>query len=236
VRARTSNNPLWTKWLDDVARRLDPDCMAEHVARRFSGSPRGEMEQTHREDVTIVFADLAGFTQRSVALEPEAVMSTVRGLFELAMPVMLAHRVTPITYMGDGLLAMTRADDHERRGLEFALALLRRAGYVSRLRAALGDAWPLHLRAGVASGPVVLGSIGSALKLDFAAIGLTTNLAARLQASASPQEVVCSEPTARRAGVDGPFEELVLKGFDKVGPVRACRVRPDAARPSDGRG
>jgi len=223
-RATESNNPMWIKWADDLARRVAPDYLAERLAQRFSGWARSELDRTRREDVTIVFADLAGFTARSVELDPDAVMSTVRGLFELAVPVMMKHRVSPITYMGDGLLAIARGDEHERRGVDFACSLLERAARVTALRRFLGDRWPLDLRAGVATGPVVLGTLGSALKLDFAAIGLTTNLAARLQSSASPQEVVCSEHAAQRAGRTLAIEELTLKGFEKIGPVRACRI------------
>lgn len=225
ARAAASNHPLWTHWLDELAARIDPALHGERLARRFSGWAANELRATRREDVTIVFSDLVSFTARSLELSPEEVMDTVRGLFELAVPVMTRHGVGPITYLGDGLLAIARGPDHERRGLAFAREFLARTTRLSLLRAHLGDRWALDIRAGVASGPVVLGALGTYLKLDFAAIGLTTNLAARLQGVASPREIVCDERTAIAAGVDLPLEEVALKGFEKLGTLRACRLR-----------
>ena len=160
-----------------------------------------------------------------LVLSPEDVMDTVRGLFELGVPLMTKHRVTPLTYMGDGLLAIAQGPDHEQRGLEFAQQLVRRTGRVSRVREPLGTGWPLELRAGAASGTVVLGSLGTLLKTEFAAIGATTNLAARLQGAAQPGEVVCSARTAWAAGLEAPTEMLTLKGYDGQNPVEACRIR-----------
>ncbi|CAN5157674.1 hypothetical protein BH09MYX1_BH09MYX1_06890 [soil metagenome] len=223
-RAARSNHPLWTHWIDDLTARLDPALHADRLARRFSGWGREELRQTRREEVTIVFSDLVSFTARSLELDPEAVMDTVRGLFEIAVPVMTRHGVSPITYMGDGLLAVARGEGHEARGLAFARSLLARTTRITSLRRNLGDVWALDIRAGVASGPVVLGPLGSLLKLDFAAIGITTNLAARLQSAAAPREIVCDERTSRAAGLDLPLEELHLKGFEKLGAIAVCRM------------
>ena len=98
-RATDSNNPLWIGGSMILPNAWTP--IVSPSASRFASADhtRTQLIPTRREDVTIVFADLVGFTQRAVELDPEAVMSTVRGLFELAMPVMLRHRVTPITYV-----------------------------------------------------------------------------------------------------------------------------------------
>ncbi|MEA2747221.1 MAG: adenylate cyclase, partial [Myxococcales bacterium] len=133
--------------------------------------------------------------------------------------------VTPISYMGDGLLALCQGDEHERRGLSFARDLVARAGRVSGVRRMLGSGWPLDLRAGVASGPVVLGTLGTSFKIEFAAIGVATNLAARLQSKAEPGEVMCSAKTVRAAKLDLPAETMSLKGFEKWDGVEACRIR-----------
>ncbi len=154
-RAVQSNNPLWMRWVDEATARLDPALHAERMAERFTGRPRSEIERTTREDVTIIFADLVDFTPRTVEISPEQVMSTVRGLFELGVPLFTRHQVLPLT--------------------------------------------PLDLRAGVASGAVVLGTLRTLFKTEHAAIGHTTNLAARLQGAAKPGEVVCSAEVAHAA-------------------------------------
>jgi adenylate cyclase len=220
-----SNNPLWTKWVDDATSELDPERHSERVAHRFTGRSRRELQRTTREECTIIFADLVSFTPRTLELLPEEVMDTVRGLFELGVPLLTKHRVTPISYMGDGLLALCQGDEHERRGLAFARDLVARAGRVTRVRRILGGGWPLDLRAGVASGPVVLGTLGTSFKIEFAAIGVATNLAARLQSKAAPGEVMCSAHTVRAARLELPAETMSLKGFEKWDGVEACRIR-----------
>jgi class 3 adenylate cyclase/tetratricopeptide (TPR) repeat protein len=225
ARVEESNNAMWVRWVDEAARQLDPEQLSERVAQRFSGRSRGQMARTIREDVTIIFADLVNFTPRTLELAPEEVMQTVRGLFELGVPLMTKHQVSPISYMGDGLLALCQGEGHATRGLDFACELVARAGRVSRVRRVLGDAWALDLRAGVASGVVVLGTLGTLFKTDFAAIGLTTNLAARLQSAALPGEVMCWGDTARAAGRNAAPETVHLKGFEKLGTIEACRFR-----------
>lgn len=224
-RAIASNNALWMRWLDEAASELDPLLFSERIARRYSGRARAELMKTAREEATIIFADLVGFTPRSLVLPPEEVMDTVRGLFELGVPLLAKYKVQPLTYMGDGLLAIAQGPEHERRGLAFARELVARTGRVTRVREVLGSGLPLQLRAGVASGTVVLGSLGSLFKTEFAAIGATTNLAARLQAKAEPGEVVCARKTAIAAcAADAKDETFELKGYEGREPVEASRI------------
>jgi class 3 adenylate cyclase/tetratricopeptide (TPR) repeat protein len=222
VRVRDSNNPLWLHWVDELAGEIDPTQLSDRIATRFSGRSLTALRRTSREDATIIFADLVSFTPRALELEPEEVMDTVRALFELGVPLLARHHVMPLSYLGDGLLAICQGDGHERRGLAFARDLVARAGRVSRLRKLLGAAWGLDLRAGVASGPVVLGTLGTLFKTEFAAIGATTNLAARLQGMAAPGEVMCASTTARAAELNQRAESLTLKGFDRN--VEAYRI------------
>lgn len=224
-RAASSNNRLWVDWVDRVSLELDPAGVPERMARRYAGRSFEELGRTSRHEVSIVFADLVSFTPRSLELSPEEVMATVRSLFELSVPVLATHRVRPLSYLGDGLLAVAEGDDHRERALAFSLAMVRRAARVSRVRRALGSPWGLDLRAGVASGPVVMGTLGSHFKMEFAAIGLTTNRAARLQGQAEPGEVVCDLDTGRHRQAEGRRESLELKGFSE--PVAALRFRAE---------
>jgi class 3 adenylate cyclase len=223
--AIAAGNPLWLREVDDAGDRLDEGGVAHRLARRYGGRGLDELRETKRERVTIVFTDLVSFTPRTQELTPDEVMSTVRGVFELASPLLARHGVRPLTYMGDGLLAIAQGPAHEARALAFAKDYVARCTRLSTLRRALGDRYGLDLRAGLATGPVVTGAIGSVLKLEFAAIGLTTNLAARLQGKAEPGEIVCADETAVAAGlVDLPREQLELKGFATRLP--AVRLRP----------
>ncbi len=219
--ATRSNNRLWMQQVDDVFGQLAPEAFARRVVERFSGRSMEEVGRTTTEEATIVFADLVGFSKRSEALPPDEIMATVRSLFELAVPVMTRCQVRPVQHLGDGLLAACQGPDHQRRGLEFALELVRTAGQASAVREALGAKWRLDLRAGVASGPVVFGLLGSQYKQEYLAIGRATNLAARLQGQAEPGEVMCAGDTAELSGqANGAPNELELKGIGKVAAVR----------------
>lgn len=223
--ATQGNNRLLMEVVDRQYAECDPAGFARKMVERFSGGRADEVTRTVKTEATIVFVDLANFTARSTELSPDDVMATVRSLFELSTPLLARGRVRPITYLGDGLLACAQGAGHRARALKFAIELSGRASRATHVRSELGQAWGLDIRAGVATGPVVLGPLGNLLKLDFAAIGLTTNLASRLQGQANPGEVLCD---ARRAvpGYEGSAHEyLSLKGFAE--PIPAVRIAAD---------
>ncbi|MDP2342977.1 MAG: adenylate/guanylate cyclase domain-containing protein [Deltaproteobacteria bacterium] len=226
-RARTSTNPLLSLLVEERFQHLDPLRFVERSHERYSGRTSDELARTTSEDATIVFCDMVGFTSMSGRLSPEDVMSTVRGLFEHAAPLMEKHRVRPIQHLGDGLLAVAQGQGHGVRGIGFARDFVARMEGVGRVRRALGETWAPALRAGVASGTVVLGLLGGNGKQEYLAIGRATNLAARLQAEAHPGEVMGMEATARAAGVVDVAEPFTLKGFDAA--VNAVRIVVRAA-------
>lgn len=215
--AKNANNPLWVARVDRVFERLDPKGFSHRVSERFSGRSAEELEKTTLEDATSIFADLVGFTSRSQELTPEETMETVRSLFELAVPLFVRFKVRPLQYQGDGLLAVCQGEGHAARGLAFARALVAKTLRVTEVRKALGDKWGLTVRAGVASGPTVLGVLGSHYKLEFQAIGRTVNLASRLQGQAEPGQVCATWATTGAAGsvpAGLVVEQAPLKGFN----------------------
>ena len=223
-RVAQSNNPLFFRWLDETGERVDPRLASSRRMRRYLGPQAGGLDATARVDATVVFSDLVGFTRRSAHLAPEEVMDTVRSVFELAMPLLLEHRLEPLQYLGDGLLALAVGDAHGARGLAFAEAFCRRMQAVSAVRSNHRRDDPalhrMNLRCGVATGPVVLGPIGNLLRTEHLAIGLTTNRAARLQSYAEPDEVVCDAALTDR----GERFEVSPKGLDtlaarRIGPT-----------------
>jgi class 3 adenylate cyclase len=227
TRAIESNHPGWQEQVGRVFHVIDSEQYSRRTIERFSGRPAEEMEKTTTEDATIIFADLANFTSRSTELSAEEVMETVRSVFELAVPLLAKHQVRPLQHLGDGLLAACQGDDHSRRGLQFAIDLVERTNAASRIRRAQGETWGLDLRAGVNSGPVVFGLLGSSYKQEWLAIGKTTNLAARLQSKGEIGEVVTLPEIAERVGHVGSndtVEAHPMKGFDEPVPLLRIRV------------
>ncbi|MEC9477108.1 MAG: adenylate/guanylate cyclase domain-containing protein [Planctomycetota bacterium] len=222
TRAVQANQPYWLELVDRSFREADPERHASRTIERFSGRPAEEIAKTTTEDATIIFADLAGFTRRSTELSAEEVMETVRSVFELAVPLLARYQVRPLQYLGDGLLAACQGEGHRDRGLHFAIDLVKRADAASRIRRAQGEEWGLDLRAGVNSGPVVFGLLGSSFKQEWLAIGKTTNLAARLQSKGEIGEVVTLPEIAEAGSIDasrGVIEAYELKGFTDPVPV-----------------
>ncbi len=223
-----TNQPHWIELVDDVYRGIDPARQAAKSIERFSGRPAEQMALSTTEDATIIFADLAGFTQRSTELSAEEVMETVRSVFELAVPLLAQHQVRPLQHLGDGLLAACQGENHEARGLQFAIDLVQRTSLASRVRRQMGESWGLDLRAGVNSGPVVFGMLGSSFKQEWLAIGKTTNLAARLQSKGEIGEVVTLPSIVERVGFD--TSNAILKSYEMKGfnePVPVLRIPVD---------
>lgn len=214
---RRASHPVWRESVDRVARILDPDLFMDETARRFTARSMDELSRPTSDVCTIVFCDIVKFTSLSQVLSPDDLIAASRGFFELAVPLLAQHRVRPLAYLGDALLAVAEGEDHHGRGIAFARALVGRVIRVRDARAAAGltvptglDGAPLpfRIRGGVATGPVVMGVLGNGFKQEFTAIGRTCNLAARLQALAEPDEVVAE------ATVEEPTERVTLKGFD----------------------
>ena len=118
--------------------------------------------------------------------------------FEVALNEVHRYEGTINQFLGDGFMALFGApishEDHARRGVLAALALQR-----TLKEAALGRPYGVEcvFRLGLNSGLVVVGSIGDNLRMDYSAIGDTTNLASRLQDHAAPGNILISESTSR---------------------------------------
>jgi adenylate cyclase len=213
---------------------------AEELARvdgllhRYLGTQLAE--QLHREpgfgelggrerEVTALFADLASFTAFSEGRQATEVVSMLNAYWGAVVPAIVDGEGGMIErFAGDGLLAIFNAlgnqPDHALRGARAALAINERTETLRIER----DDWP-RFRVGLNSGPVVIGSVGSEAQRSFSAIGDTTNVAARLQAVATPGGIVISAATFEQLGQQArvePIGPVELKG--KSHPVDTYRL------------
>jgi class 3 adenylate cyclase/tetratricopeptide (TPR) repeat protein len=197
----------------------------KHLADKILRS-RSAVEGERRQ-VTVLFADVAGFTSLAEKLDPEEVHRIINGCFERITAEVHRFEGTINQYTGDGVMALFGApiahEDSARRAVHAALGIQRAmADYAATLRAERGPS--LAMRIGLNTGAVVVGAIGDDLRMDYTAVGDTTNLAARLQQAARPGTVVVSESTHR--AIEGFFETLDLGRLEVKGhePVRAWQV------------
>ena len=133
---------------------------------------------------------LANSTPIAERLGPEHMHTLLNRFFELALDAVHRYEGTINQFLGDGFMALFGAplahEDHARRGVLAALAL-QRTLQEADLGKPYGEA--CQFRMGLNSGLVVVGSIGDNLRMDYSAIGDTTNLAARLQQRAEPETI-----------------------------------------------
>jgi class 3 adenylate cyclase/tetratricopeptide (TPR) repeat protein len=201
----------------------------KHLAEKILTS-RSALEGERRQ-VTVLFSDVAGFTPMVEKLDPEDVHRIMDRCFELITAEIHRFEGTINQYTGDGVMALFGApiahEDGPRRAVHAALGIQRALrDYGKELKAQGGPA--LQMRIGINTGPVVVGRIGDDLRMDYTAVGDTTNLAARMQQIARPGSVVVSEATHRL--VSAFFENLDLgevqvKGHAPVGAWEVLRPR-----------
>jgi class 3 adenylate cyclase len=181
----------------------------------------------HRREISVVFLDLRGFTAFAETAEPEEV-SDVLGVYHAEVGrLILEHEGTLERFTGDGMMIFfndpVTVSNPEERTVRMAEAMR------ARVRA-LGAAWrrqghQLDFSVGIAKGYATIGAIGFEGRWDYAAIGSVTNLAARLCAEASPDQILISQriyaAVANLVAVKevGPLQ---LKGFHR--PIVAYEV------------
>src|SRR5688572_21484184 len=198
----------------------------KHLAEKILTS-RSALEG-ERKQVTVLFVDVSGFTSLSERLDPEDVHRLMTRAFELMLEEVHRYEGTVNQFLGDGIMALFGApiahEDHAQRAVHAALGIARALeAYHDELQRRGGITF--QVRQGLNTGLVVVGSIGTDLRMDYTAVGDTTNIAARLQQHADRGRIVISDSCHRL--VDGYFHtralgELALKG--KAEPVRAWEV------------
>jgi class 3 adenylate cyclase len=150
-------------------------------------------------EVSVLMADLRGFTPFSERTQPAEVVAMLNAYYGAVVPVILDRGGTVTQFVGDAVMAMfnapVRQADHARRAGAAALRLHRTIDEVRAGRAG----WP-RFRVGINTGPALIGNVGSAEMRNFTAVGDTTNVAARLETLAEPGQVVIGALTRSQIG------------------------------------
>lgn len=160
-----------------------------------------------RRVASVMFADICDFTAIAEQLEPEVLVTLLNELFGIATEIIMRHGGIVDKFLGDCIMAVfgvpEHSEDHARRAVLAAEDLMRwlEAGN-RRWEKAYG--LQMRLSIGIHSGPVVAGNIGSEKRMDYTVIGDSVNIASRLQALASPGQILVSEAT--RVSIGDDFE------------------------------
>lgn len=196
--------------------------------------------EADRRPVTVLFADLSGFTSLAERLDPEDVRALQGELFDALRGVLEPLGAFIEKFVGDAVVAVFGAprahEDDPERAMRAALEMHRRTADLGRRwEKRLGSRLQLHI--GVNSGRVVAGRLGSDPQASYAVTGDTVNTAARLQSAAEPGETLVSRATyllAQHAFAFDAAGSVPLKG--KAEPVDVYRLLGEAQAPRPARG
>ena len=176
-----------------------------------------------RKQVTVMFCDLVGFTSISQSLDPEEIYPIMDKVHEILIHKVHDYEGVVNKMIGDGIMALFGAplalEDAPQRAIRSAFSIHRE---ITRFSDSLNEQhakMPIfQMRIGIHTGPVVVGTIGNDLRVEFTAIGNTVNLASRLENLATPGTTYVSENTFKLAEGFFRFEhqgDKQLKGFSE---------------------
>jgi adenylate cyclase len=177
-------------------------------------------------EVSILFADICGFTAIAETKHPEEVSEFLSHFFSCAVESIFANGGTLDKFIGDAVMAFFGApipqEDHAVRAVRAAVMLRRLVGEWNETRERQGLP-VVQIRVGINSGPAVVGNIGTERRIDYTVLGTSVNIASRLESGvAKPGDLVISKATCDRLG--GQFRvqllgEFPLKGLQQRTPV-----------------
>jgi class 3 adenylate cyclase len=164
-----------------------------------------------RKLVTVLFADVANYTSIAEKLDPEEVHQIMDGCFKILMDEIHKFEGTINQFTGDGVMALFGApvahEDHAQRACHAALSIHKDLeDYEEKIKKDFGVNF--KLRIGLNSGPVIVGSIGDDLRMDYTAVGDTSNLASRIENMARPGTSLVSSHSHKLARDFFEFKSL----------------------------
>ena len=222
-----------------LGRFLSPQVTARIIAT--SESQSAALGVPEEREVSVLFADIVGFTPLSESMSPAAVALVLNDYLSRMTDVIFKHEGTLDKFIGDAIMAVFGAPldmpDHASRAIKTALEMLER---LEEFNSERKEGPHLQIRIGINSGKAVAGEIGSINKKEYTVLGDTVNTASRLESSvATPMTVVIGENTYAMVKDEfqcrslGPKElkgkGKVVAAFEVLGPLRASAPRSGAA-------
>ena len=219
----------------NLERYIPAELLNKLEAAKTGGKSEGE-----RRIVTMLFCDVSGSTAAAEKLDPEEWAQIMNGAFENLIAPVYRYEGTLARLMGDAILAFFGApighEDDPQRAVMAGLEIVRDiAPYREKVKAE----WDLDIevRVGINTGLVVVGEVGSDLRVEYTALGDAINLAARMEQAAQPGTVQVSSDTHRLVEPLFEFEDLgLIEVKGKSQPVRTYRAIAPKATPGSLRG
>jgi adenylate cyclase len=211
-------------------RRTFERFVAPQVVERLLQDPSLVKLGGEMQEVTVLFADLEGFTRMSERMHPERLLSILNQYLARVVNQVHRHRGIVNQFMGDGAMALFNTPlpepEHALQGVRTALAI---RDAVAEFHQHLEPAHRLEINIGLHTGRAVVGNVGTAQIMDFTAVGDTVNLAARLRELAHGGQILISDKThaqlADRVEVRLVGPQLVKNRTEPVMTYEVLKVR-----------
>ncbi len=213
---------------EEVARANYSRFLPEYVVKQMLDNPDSFKLGGVNQTITVLFADIRGFTSISEHAPPEKIVGLLNRYFSAMTDIIFGHGGTLDKYLGDGLMALfgapTTTPEDASNALNAAVAMQRRIlGFNQELRS--DGLVEIGVGIGLHTGEVTVGYIGSERRSEYTAIGDAVNTASRLESHARGGEILISEATARAGG--GRYklkarEPIMVKNREQ--PVRLFEV------------
>jgi class 3 adenylate cyclase/tetratricopeptide (TPR) repeat protein len=214
--------------LAEIQRYLPKDLTQKILAQR-------DKIEGERKQVTVMFCDMEGFTSLTEKLGSEEIYSMMDEVYEILIHKVHDYEGTVNEMTGDGIMALFGApialEDGPQRAIRSALAIHREISKFSDKLKSESRIPPIKMRIGIHTGPVVMGTLGNDLRVEFKAVGDTANLASRMERLAEPGTAYVTEETFKLTEGFFRFESLGEKQIKgKEEPVKVYRVIAPSTR------
>ncbi len=214
---------------EEVARANYSRFLPEYVVQQLLENPDSFKLGGINQKVTVLFADIRGFTSLAEIAPPEKVVQLLNRYFTAMSDIIFAHGGTLDKYIGDGLMALfgapTVSPEDACNAVASAVAMQRQVQSINAELQREGFN-QIQIGIGLHTGEATVGYIGSERRSEYTAIGDTVNLASRLESNAQPGQILLTEATALAARESGcifqPRQSIIVK--NRVQPVPVFEV------------
>jgi adenylate cyclase len=195
------------------------------VVKRIMANPEMIYAAGQKKELTIMFSDIKSFTTYSSTMSPEAIQKSLDEYFGAMVDIVFKYEGTVDKFIGDGLMVFygdpEPQADHALRCVKAAIEMQIKCRELKTKWAAEGK-FPLKIRIGINTGPVVVGNMGSSRRLSYTVLGSVVNLTQRLEANAPVEGIMISARTyefVKDHVATKPLEPIKVKGLDQPIPV-----------------
>ena len=219
-----------TERLEKISNQL-AKYLSPQIYKNIFETDTDKVETYTRKKLTIFFSDIKEFTNLSDRLDPDLLAEIINEYLSEMTEIALQFGGTIDKFIGDAILIFFGDPETEgtavdaKRCLEMAIAMRKRVGELDEVwKKEKGISQGLQVRTGISTGYCTVGNFGSVQRVDYTVLGSPVNLAARLEAACSPQEILVSPETKGLVSEVFDFEEkkpIKLKGFsDTIKPYQ----------------